>query len=59
MVRRHSEVQSLCTKLSETCRSQIIPLSPMDANTAVMTVVSLFSLLPAYFPTSLCQAEEH
>lgn len=59
MVRRHSEVQSLCTKLSETCRSQIIPLSPMDANTAVMTVVSLFSLLPTCFPTSLCHAEEH
>ncbi|NWR93565.1 DOCK2 protein, partial [Furnarius figulus] len=29
------------------CRSQIIPLSPVDANTAVTAVVSLFPLLPA------------
>ncbi|NXE92761.1 DOCK2 protein, partial [Menura novaehollandiae] len=35
------------------CRSQIIPLSPVDANTAVMAVVSLFPLLPAGVPTSL------
>lgn len=35
------------------CRSQIIPLSPVDANTAVMAVVSLFPVLPAGVPTSL------
>ncbi|NWS10864.1 DOCK2 protein, partial [Pachyramphus minor] len=35
------------------CRSQIIPLSPVDANMAVMAVVSLFPLLPAGVPTSL------
>lgn len=35
------------------CRNQIIPLSPVDANTAVMAVVSLFPVLPAGVPTSL------
>ncbi|NWY65785.1 DOCK2 protein, partial [Erithacus rubecula] len=35
------------------CRNQMIPLSPVDANTAVMAVVSLFPVLPAGVPTSL------
>ncbi|NXP59859.1 DOCK2 protein, partial [Chloropsis cyanopogon] len=32
------------------CRNQIIPLSPVDANTAVMAVVALFPVLPAGVP---------